>query len=419
MRKALYLYALVVVSACGSGRGQLVLLDAAVDDADVVGDPGDATDATDATGASDAGGTTDGGFVQCNRVMFSTASPPSYPTGMSPSSVAVADVNHDGKPDLVVANGDSATISALLGNGDGTFKDKLDAATGMSPAAVTVADVSKDGIPDVIVANRGSGTVSVLVGKGDGTFKPKVDLTTNPLPTALAVADVDGDGKLDIVVANGNSDVAGAASVFLGNGNGTFKNRVDLATGGFPGAIAVADVNKDGKLDIVVTSGTDSVASVLLGNGNGTFKIRVDYALGLPGMAVVTALAVVDVNRDGKLDILAADTAANRAWVLLNKGDGTFPDKVGYTVGARPQSLAARPRNRGPRRQYDERAGRQRRRHVPGQGRLSRGDRGGRARGGRRQRRRRARHRRRRPGLRHGDRAARAVCALTGADRSG
>jgi hypothetical protein len=309
---------------------------------EVGGDAGDITDAGDLAGAGDNGGTTDAGVVHCSRVTFATVSPPSYPTGPGPSSLAVKDVNKDGKPDLVVANGaaDADTISVLLGNGNGTFKARVDFPTGVGPTAVAVVDVSKDGIPDVIVANRGDGTVSVLLGNGNGTFKTKVDFPTNPLPAALAVADVDGDGKPDLVVANGNNDLGGAASVLIGNGNGTFKPKVDFATGGFPGAIAVADVNKDGKLDIVVTSGTDSVASVLLGNGNGTFQDRVDYALGLPGMAVAVAVAVVDVNRDGKLDIVAADTETNRAFVLLNKGDGTFQDAVDYLVSTRPQSLA-------------------------------------------------------------------------------
>jgi hypothetical protein len=335
MRKAWYLYALVGLSACGSGGHNQPVVDA---DTGAGGDAGVGDDAGDISDAGDTGSTTDAGVARCSRITFSTVSPPSYATGLGPRALAVKDVNRDGKPDLVVANGDGDTISVLLGSGDGTFKPRNDVATGLGPIAVAVVDVSRDGNPDVIVADLGGRAVGVLIGNGNGTFKPKVDVTTNALPAALAVADVDGDGKLDIVVANSGSDIEGAASVLIGNGNGTFKPKVDFATGGFPGAIAVADVNKDGKLDIVVASGSDSVVSVLLGNGNGMFQDKVDYALGFAAVAV--AIAVVDVNRDGKLDIVAADNMTNRAFVLLNKGDGTFQDAVGYLVGERPQALA-------------------------------------------------------------------------------
>jgi hypothetical protein len=342
MRKASYVHALVVLSACGScGHGQPMLVDAGAD-AEVGVDASDPADAGDMADAGGTGGTTDGSVAHCNRFTFSTASPKSFPTGLTPDSLVVRDVNKDGKLDLVVANDDDDTISVLLGNGDGTFKAKVDYPTGLGPTAVAVADVSKDGNLDVIVANRGSSTVSVLLGNGDGTFKAKVDFATNRLPAALAVVDVNGDAKLDLVVASGG-DLDGAASVLLGNGNGNgsnmFKAKVDFATGGFPGAIAVADVDKDSKLDIVVTSGSDSTVSVLLGSGNGTFQSPTDFTLGGLG-ATASAVAAVDVNHDGKLDIVAADSATNRAVVLLGNGDGTFQTEVDFLVGQTPQGLA-------------------------------------------------------------------------------
>ncbi|HEX7839177.1 MAG TPA: VCBS repeat-containing protein [Kofleriaceae bacterium] len=330
------MHALVVLSACGSGgNGQPMLVDAGTDAAVGV----DASDTPDAGNVADAGGMADAAVPHCTRFTFSTSSPPSYPTGLTPNSLAVKDVNKDGKPDLVVADEDADTISVLLGNGSGTFKTKVDYPTGSGPTDLVVVDVNKDGILDIIVANRGSATVSVLLGNGDGTFKDKGSFATDLLPAALAVGDVNGDTKPDIVVANSGNDLGSFVSVLIGNGDGTFKPKTDIPTDGSLGAIAVADLNKDGKLDVVVTNGTDSLVSVLLGNGNGTFQANVDFPLAGLG-AVASAVVVVDVNHDGKLDIVAADNQTNRANVFLGKGDGSFQAEIDILVGQTPQGLA-------------------------------------------------------------------------------
>lgn len=334
MRRASYVHAAVLLSACGSAdHGAPMLVDAGAD-AQVISSPDDADPGT--TG-DDAGG---GVVVHCSKVMFASTALPTYPTGMFPTAVVVRDVNRDGKPDIVVANGEGASVSVLLGKGDGTFGAKTDAATGTSPAALVVVDVNKDGNLDIVVANKQGGTVSVLLGNGNGTFRAKVDYPTNALPSAVAVADVDRDGNADLVVANDNSDIVGAVSVLGGKGDGTFKPKIDLATGSFPGTVAVADLNKDGKADIVATSGLDSTANVILGNGNGngTFQVKADYFLRRD--AVPSAVALVDVNHDGKLDIVVADVETNWVIVLIGKGDGTFLGAVSYLGGLRPQGLA-------------------------------------------------------------------------------
>src|SRR5262249_34396547 len=115
------------------------------------------------------GGGGDAGILHCARRGF----PSSPATGLRPSSVKVVDVTGDGKLDLVVANGNSNTVSVLVGNGDGTFQAKVDYPTGGAPFSLALADVTADGKPDLVVANLDS-TVSVLVGNGDGTFKAKV-----------------------------------------------------------------------------------------------------------------------------------------------------------------------------------------------------------------------------------------------------
>jgi hypothetical protein len=272
--------------------------------------------------------------------------------GSNPDSVAVADVNGDGKPDIVVANnGDIATVDVLLGNGDGTFQTAVTYGTGATYAySVAVADVNGDGKPDILVANwcsNGgceSGTVSVLLGNGDGTFQTAVTYGTGGIyADSVAVADVNGDGKLDVVAGNyGSSDV----DVLLGNGDGTFQTAVTYDSGGSnPYSGAVADVNGDGKPDILVANHGSSNVGVLLGNGDGTFQTAVTYD---SGGSSAQSVAVADVNGDGKPDIVAANYCASgencnngTAGVLLGNGDGTFQTAVTVgSGGSYPDSVA-------------------------------------------------------------------------------
>ncbi|HEX8115133.1 MAG TPA: VCBS repeat-containing protein [Kofleriaceae bacterium] len=258
------------------------------------------------------------------------------PTGRFPRSVAVTDVSGDGKPDIIAVNESDNTVSVLLGNGDGTFQARVDYPTGNIPLSVAVADVSGDGKPDIIVASLGTNTVNVLLGNGDGTFRAKVDYPTGTSAWAVAVADVNGDAKPDIEVA----DIDGrTVSVLLGNGDGTFQAKVDYATGGRPSSVAVADVNGDGKPDLVTANiGSDSnsaTVSVLLGNGDGTFQAKVDYPTGSDPMSV----AVADVSGDGIPDVVTANSSANTASVLLGHGNGTFQAKVDYSTGLFPVSV--------------------------------------------------------------------------------
>jgi hypothetical protein len=264
--------------------------------------------------------------------------------GCYPSLVAVADVNGDHIPDLVLAGG--KVVDVLLGSGDGTFSELGTYATGgKSASSMAVADINDDGILDVVVANSDyESTVGVLLGNGDGTFQAP---TTYPSLGArwVAVADVNHDNKPDVVVANWSSapddDPNGLVGVLLGNGDGTFQPGVAYATGGYyASALSVQDVNGDGNPDLLVMSVTGAggsgpgVVGVLLGNGNGTFQPAVTY---VPGPSSLHRLAVQDVNLDGRPDLLVSsgriDDMVGRVTLLRGNGDGTFGSPQDYDSG--------------------------------------------------------------------------------------
>jgi Big-like domain-containing protein/VCBS repeat protein/FG-GAP repeat protein len=269
--------------------------------------------------------------------------------GGNTESVAVADVNGDGKPDLLVANEGSNTVGVLLGNGDGTFQTVVTYGSGEGlPLSIAVADVNGDHKPDLVVANDASETVGVLLGNGDGTFQTAVSYGSGgQCPSSVAVGDVNGDGKLDLVVANLCS---GSVGVLLGNGDGTFPTAVSYGSGGtFPTSVAVADVNGDGKPDLVVANcdasggsscvdeSVDGSVGVLLGNGDGSFQAAVAYDSGGSG---AVSVAVADVNGDGKPDSLVANfcgtgcSSPGAVGVLLGKGHGIFAHPVSLSPDA-------------------------------------------------------------------------------------
>ncbi len=279
--------------------------------------------------------------------------------GVNTFSVAVADLNGDGKLDIVTASqctiggrcnyneGDDGRIGVLLGNGDGTFQPARGYYSGGGTAySVVVGDVNSDGKMDIVVVNAcvgfddcDSGSVGVLLGNGDGTFQPAVSYSSGgyqPLPIALG--DVNGDNKLDIVVGNAcalDSCSNSIVSLLLGNGDGTFRPPVTFDPGGStPVAISVRDVSGDGNPDLLIAVrclyGTDCSGgmSVLLGNGDGTFQTPVTYDT---DGAVATAIWIEDIDSDGYLDAIVAngdvsldENHSGDISVFKGNGDGTF-----------------------------------------------------------------------------------------------
>jgi hypothetical protein len=302
--------------------------------------------------------------------------------GWSPRSVALADLNGDGKPDLVVANecsldypncveGGIGSVAVLMGNGDGTFAAPVTYNSGgYEASSVAIADMNGDGKPDIIVANActsnpnceigGNGRVDVLLNLGNGTFNPALSIDTGAwVALSVAVADVNGDGKPDAIVAHNCASPTtcqngGVVSVLLGKGDGTFQPAVIYSTGGQEGiAVAIGDVNGDHKPDLAVVNscqifnncGAGGSVNVLLGHGDGTFQAPVSYNT---GGAFASSVSIAYVNGDNQPDLIISNGGCNSACtfdsgvvsVLLGKGDGTFKAAVPYSSGA-PEAVSA------------------------------------------------------------------------------
>jgi FG-GAP-like repeat/Abnormal spindle-like microcephaly-assoc'd, ASPM-SPD-2-Hydin len=260
---------------------------------------------------------------------------------------ALADFNGDGKLDVVVVgNLVTPTASLLLGNGDGTFQAAVPLNPNISGSytAVAAADLNGDGKADLVVltSNYGSGaTLAVLLGNGDGTFQPPVTYSVTPAPY-IVLADFTGDGRPDIALAGPVSGGQNEVSILINQGDGTLQSPVNYPVSGIIEALAAADLNGDGKPDLIVpTGGTSASVSILLGNGDGTFGNSTVYTSSLLDL-YASQVAIADFNGDGKADLALTNSQANDVAILLGNGDGTFqnPPKL-YSGGLQPSAVLA------------------------------------------------------------------------------
>ena len=234
--------------------------------------------------------------------------------GSQPSCVVAADVNGDGKLDLITANSGDNTLSVLTNNGSGGFVLAATLALGASPYSVTAADVNGDGKVDLISANGGTNTLSVLTNNGGG-FTLAATLKVGSAPRCVTAADINEDGKVDLMSANLG---ANTLSVLTNNGSGGFTLAATLIVGSGPHCVTAADVNGDGKVDLISANETASTLSVLTNNGSGKFVLASSPAVGSYPFSVTAA----DVNGDGGLDLISANRADNTLSVLFNVLNG-------------------------------------------------------------------------------------------------
>ena len=258
-----------------------------------------------------------------------------FAVGSQPMSVTVADLNGDGHPDLIVSNYNVSTVSVLMnttapGATTPSFAPQQTFATGRSDYTVLAADVNGDGRPDLIVANGQSNTVSVLLnttapGATTASFAPQQTFAVGIRPFSVAAADLNGDGRPDLMVTNsGTGHGTDTVSVLLnttapGATTASFAPQQTFATGSTPYSVAAADLNGDGRPDLVVANLNSNTVSVLLNTtpvGATTFSFAAQQTFATGNRP--SSVTVADVNGDGRPDLIVANAGSNTVSVLLN-----------------------------------------------------------------------------------------------------
>ncbi|HTI68675.1 MAG TPA: FG-GAP-like repeat-containing protein, partial [Candidatus Limnocylindria bacterium] len=250
-----------------------------------------------------------------NKGNFQSSS--NYPGFSNPNGLVAGDLNGDGRPDLAVANFGNNTIQILLDNANGTFSPSTNFAAGSGPVWVAVGDLNHDGKADLAVANYYASTISIFMGVGDGSFTLKTNLPCGSNPRFTVITDVSGDGNTDLVV---NESGANQVGVWLGNGDGTFANPQHyLSALSDSRQLVVVDVNGDSKPDLVVPGYANNRFSVFLNTGAGLFADADAYGAGSNPIAVAAA----DFNADGRVDLAFANY--NGGGISIWSGNGASP----------------------------------------------------------------------------------------------
>jgi hypothetical protein len=264
----------------------------------------------------------------------------SFATGRNPQSAANADLNGDGRLDLVVTNFDDNTVSVLLGTPAGTYSSRVDYATGPNPVAVLIADFNSDTKLDVAVVNNNCptlpctavGSVSVLLGNGDGTFQAHLDTNVGNSPNAFAAADFNADTKLDLVVTNGQDNTM---TSLLGKNTGKFSVRKVFTTGLNPRGVALGDFSNRGQIDAFVANSGESDITLFRGKGDGTFSQPLVFATA-PNP---DCIAGIDFTGDGRLDVATGNLGSATVSILMNKDPSGFIPHFELSVAGTANSI--------------------------------------------------------------------------------
>lgn len=227
------------------------------------------------------------------------------------------DLNADQETDLVLGNADAMSVSVLYGLGDGVMSSPTEYLVGSEMHAAVAADLNGDGLPDLAAVVRDA--ARVLLNQGDGTLAPPVAYPTVFLTASLVAADMNGDGAIDLGVGTQSH-----VDIRLNLGDGTFAEPIDYPFDASGAPLTVADVNGDDVPDFVSLNAETKAIYVGLGMGDGTFAAATTY----PDYYGLQTLAVGDLDGDGAIDLAVGEQ--NTLGVFLNRGDGTFEERVGY-----------------------------------------------------------------------------------------
>jgi hypothetical protein len=268
-----------------------------------------------------------------SKLIGSPLTPPGQLTGFTgtnsgvqnaPNGVIAIDIDGNGWPDVATVNQLANSVSLLMSNDQGTgFMPVINIPNlGIQPVAITVGDFNKDGYPDLAVVSAFSGVtppvISILMNNFEQPtyFNPprQIEYLRDSFPSSITTDDVDLDGKLDLIVANA---ALNSVSVLLGNGDGTFQAPVHYPVGASPVFVRTADLDGDNVPDLVVVNQTGNYVSILMGvnEAPGTFAEAIHFGTGNSPRAV----AISDLNRDGKLDLVITDGLHNQISVLMQE----------------------------------------------------------------------------------------------------
>jgi hypothetical protein len=269
----------------------------------------------------------------------------SYGVGYFPDQLRIADINHDGLVDLVVANSypnsadieDGPALSVFLGTGGGQFADAIEVDRVRYHArSLVLGDFDHDGNVDLVKPDHWSEEIGVLFGRGDGTLIAPEHERVGEDPQVVVVGDLDHDGRLDLVTANRDSD---DLSVLLADGAASFAPEMRQAVGTEPLWVAIGELTGDAHPDLAVANSLSHDVTVLSGNGDGTFDTVNTVPLLEHGSSTPSCVVVGDFNRDSHGDLAVAARGVDRVAVLLGEGHGSFQPPTYYSADSEPSSL--------------------------------------------------------------------------------
>lgn len=259
--------------------------------------------------------------------------------GDTPCAMAIGDLDQDGHEDVVTGNCSSLDLSLLFGKGDGHFDDERRMYIGLRPGDVAIGDIDGDGNRDIAVNCTEQAQMFVYWGTGDRSFTSPTTIATPPGPTRLRIVDLDGDGHQDLVLLSGYVQ---GVEVIWGDGSRNPQNHsiFPIPDPSSPNELEIADLNRDGRPDLIMDTCSGASIYTLLNAGARSFRPAVT-ALTIPGRELC-ALALGDVNLDGLMDVAVVDAGSfdGRVAVAHGRGDGYFTFSNVDTAGPSPSGIA-------------------------------------------------------------------------------